>query len=474
MPKISAKTPKSLLLNTKIIVTVLLVVCFGFLLGIRLYNDHPITGDEPHYLLMDYSLIHDHDLNLKNNYQQNHSASFYPGLGPELQVGNGQGKDNSDRWYSIHGIGLPLLLLPGFWLAGKAGAIVTMVLLATATVWLSGYWTWFISKSKWAAGLAAASLAACYSFNGLAGYLYPDIVIAGLTLASLIIIEKYYSNIKYQLLVAVMAGFLPLLHFKALAVSLPLIGLLIFKNFKHKKPMPWLPTAIFIGFLSILLLSNHGWFGVWNLTKIYPDLQLYPATPITIVSAYLFDSMRGLLIYNPVLLLIVLGLPAWFVRQRESFIDAILVTVLSIGGLAVFAGWNGGDSQIGRYAMDFLPVFLPAMAFAAIELKDRWKRSIPLLLILATIFVTIFSVTTKRDYVRFDMRSPMFVSIERHVGIAVDRLLPTISGKNIFIGKHDWLKIVVWYIFMLAVLVYGIWLARSHAKTKGYKILLRK
>lgn len=432
-----------------------MVACFSFLFGVRTYVNNSITGDEPHYLLMSYSLMHDKDLNLKNNFENDDAKTFYPGLSADQQVGLGQGTSNSDRWYSIHGIGLPIMLLPGFAIAGKAGAVFTMVLLATITIWLTMAWTYQVTNNRRLSYFAAASMLCMYSYNGLAGYIYPDVVVAGLTLAALLIIERHYGQWVFRSLVGLICGFLLLLHLKTIVIGGPLLLLLAYKLWREEKRLPWEGVIIFIAMLVYFFLSNHGWFGVWNPTKIYGGLTFYSASPLAITSAILFDSMRGLLIYNPIMLLIFVGLPVWYKRSRRSLFFALFVTLPSIVAFGTFRGWNGGDSQIGRYAIDFLPILIPAVAFAVDALKQCWQRIIIGILFTATIFISLYSAFIKRPYVRSEMRSPIFVSVERHTGVKFDRLLPTFNQQTRLTNRNGALKIAIGYMAISGLVVYG-------------------
>lgn len=96
----------------------------------------PPTGDQPHYLLGSISLIEDGDLDLRNNYTTDESYGQFssPGrrrdgfrgirvsyrLEPEGHVVV-RPSDGGDIWYPKHGVGLPVLLLPG-WVFGSAFA----------------------------------------------------------------------------------------------------------------------------------------------------------------------------------------------------------------------------------------------------------------------------------------------------------------------------------------------------------------
>lgn len=83
----------------------------------------PLTGDEPHYLLITKSLIQDGDINLRNNYQNKDYLEFYPG---PLNVHAFPGKKGREYLYSQHFPGLSVLLLPFFILGEKMGLLVFM------------------------------------------------------------------------------------------------------------------------------------------------------------------------------------------------------------------------------------------------------------------------------------------------------------------------------------------------------------
>ncbi|CAN5402666.1 hypothetical protein BH10PAT3_BH10PAT3_4020 [soil metagenome] len=442
----------------------LVLLCFTSLLFVRLYVNNPITGDEPHYMLMARSLVKDHDLNLKNNYQNNDSADFYPGLSPKFQVGYGQGENDTSRWYSIHGIGLPLLIAPGLWLFGVKGVEVTMVLLATITVILSWIWVETTTKSKKYAYSAAVALLMCYSYNGLSGYVYPDIVIAGLSLAALIIIQRYYMYKIARFGFGFIIGFMPLLHFKSLAVCLPLLIVMLYKVWTNKKKIPWEAGALFIPMFLYLFLSIHGWFGVWNPTHIYKGLGLIHVSPIAVISGVLFDSMRGLLVYNPVILLIFAGILIWYKLRKESFLLTIFVALPSLFILATFGAWQGGDSQLGRYSMDFLPLFLPSIAFVFVVVVRNWQKLLIWLLFAATLGITVQSIALKRMYIRSETRSPNFAQIERGTGLPIDRLLPTFDERTKSVYPHGKERVLVGY----AVLV--LFFVGDYRLSKGYKL----
>src|SRR4051812_32464759 len=73
----------------------------------------PIDGDEPYYVLVTDSIVHDHDLDLRNQYRDAERLVKRP-LQP--QPGDPVGKNGEQ--YSRHEPFLPLLMAPGYALAG--------------------------------------------------------------------------------------------------------------------------------------------------------------------------------------------------------------------------------------------------------------------------------------------------------------------------------------------------------------------
>ena len=83
-------------------------------------------GDEPHYLMVAESLLRDGDLSLERDYAEGRYAVFHDApLEPHYRV---RGKGGAI--YSLHAVGLSILILPAWALAGYAGVTVFMALLA--------------------------------------------------------------------------------------------------------------------------------------------------------------------------------------------------------------------------------------------------------------------------------------------------------------------------------------------------------
>ena len=91
----------------------------------------PIDGDEPFFLLLTESIVHDRDVDLANQYRAlQQSAARRTDLGPQFGDPTGSGGEQ----YSRHQPLLPMLMVPGYLMAGLPGAIATIVLFGALLV----------------------------------------------------------------------------------------------------------------------------------------------------------------------------------------------------------------------------------------------------------------------------------------------------------------------------------------------------
>ena len=89
----------------------------------------PIDGDEPYYLLVTDSIVHDRDLDLRNQYRDAKRIT-----GRDLQPQPSDPVGAHGEQYSRHEPFLPLLRAPGYAIAGLPGALGTIALFAALAV----------------------------------------------------------------------------------------------------------------------------------------------------------------------------------------------------------------------------------------------------------------------------------------------------------------------------------------------------
>ena len=91
------------------------------------------TGDEPYYLLVTHSLLHDGDTDLADNFARRDYLPFYWGPLARESPALRATPDGSLFAPSYQGF-QAVLLLPGYAIAGRKGAVITMQLLAAAAL----------------------------------------------------------------------------------------------------------------------------------------------------------------------------------------------------------------------------------------------------------------------------------------------------------------------------------------------------
>ncbi|MCX5771331.1 MAG: hypothetical protein NTZ09_13835 [Candidatus Hydrogenedentes bacterium] len=117
----------------------------------------PLTGDEPHYLLIADSIVRDGDLNVRNNYENDATRS-----GDERILRVDDWREHTvhlygraDALYGKHEPGLSLLLAIPYALYGIAGAKYAMVILIGLTPFLF-FWVArrIVDHTGWALAIA--------------------------------------------------------------------------------------------------------------------------------------------------------------------------------------------------------------------------------------------------------------------------------------------------------------------------------
>ena len=83
------------------------------------------TSDEPYYLLIAHSLLHEQDLDLADNFARADYLPFYWGRLTTQTPGVRTTEDGRIYAEAFQGL-QPMWLLPGYWLAGRAGAVVVV------------------------------------------------------------------------------------------------------------------------------------------------------------------------------------------------------------------------------------------------------------------------------------------------------------------------------------------------------------
>jgi hypothetical protein len=360
-----------------------------------LFTPYPITGDEPHYLLITKSLLSDGDINLWNNFENKDYLEFYPG---RFDSHTKTGKRGARHQYSRHMPGFSALILPAYALGAKIGKtreariLAVRLFLSLLAAAMSGMFFLFcetLLKKR----VVSLIVWAVFSFSTpvlfFSYQIYPELA-ASLISISVVFVALLESKHKpFNLVLAgIGVGILPWLGLKYLAISFG-CGLLFLISFLRQKQK--IGKYIYFSlpiFVSAVFFLVYLWFlyGKLSLIEVYRGTTVegvvtfnafFHRDPVEFARCwvgYLFDQRVGLFAYSPIFMLFLPGVILWF-RNRRKEVMALLIPLLLYWALCSLSHYWGGYSPPGRTLLPVLWIFGVFMG-AALALSGRKKSRI--------------------------------------------------------------------------------------------------
>lgn len=434
----------------------LTLVAYLLLTILTLRYVEPPTGDQPHYLLQTISLVEDGDLDLKNNYTTAASYGQFSAPGRRREGFRGitvayhldpaghvvvQGAGDAEAWYPKHGVGLPVLVIPG-WMIGNAlapallpltadggagwpGAVLQMNVVGALLAVQIFLLAWDLAGSRriaWAVTLALAgavplallatmlfvetpgALALTYAFRHLMRLRLPTsgrrLALVGGAIGVLPWLNPRFILLAgcLGLLAAAAAWRQPRADRQAAAGRAPSRGV-SGPDGANGASSAWAA----LGRLSALpLLSGVAfvWYQVTHFGSATGATDQYegffvPALEggqlaadwfalLLATLGVLLDRQYGLLIYLPVAALAVVGLVAlWRAPAQRPIACALAVVVVPYVALtADFRVWWGGWTPPARYLAVMVPLLAAPLAASLAALRSvRWYGGLFALLV---------------------------------------------------------------------------------------------
>jgi hypothetical protein len=346
------------------------------------------NGDEPHYLLLAHSLAHDHDVDLVNNYEQHDYRRFgHQEIDPHLISYHG-------RLISGHLMpGVPMAILPAYWLAGYAGVVAFLSLLMGV-----GVFCLFRSVQVSVPGpIAAGSVlffALTYPLIIYSHQVFPETIAFPLvafvlfqTLAPPHTPRTPRSYPVRSLSVGCALAFLPHLHYKLAPTAALLFGFFLWKHRTALRcVLGWgLPPLIvsgvlFVGWLSALVGDLSPAVFLAPLGGTFMDTH----SLVDGILGLFFDQEYGLFMYAPLLVTALAG--GWLLWRDQATRGDLVFMLLVYANLHVLSAgyqmWYGGLSPVPRYLIPVLPILV---IWAARALTVCWEGGarLPLVLLAA-------------------------------------------------------------------------------------------
>jgi len=378
---------------------------------------HPITGDEPHYLLITDSLLSDGDINLFNNYRDKDYLQFYPG---ELESHSQSGKKGLEYQYSKHTPGLSVLLAPPYFIGKKLGGIVAhrthdptrqqhiltstirmfMALLTALLCWLSFLFARDLTKNQNAALLAWFIFVMTSPLLFYSQLVYPEVPAALILIMVLqrATADKHISP-SSLLWISLGIAFLPWLGVKYIVLSAGLFGIVLYAFWKSARKggmnilLFFAPLLISAGLFLYYLWSLYG--NLWPSSPYRGSLHSEFATLLSIFHfkiseffrcglSYLFDQRIGIFPYSPIYMICVPGVFLLIANQKRKFWPPLGIFLLYWGFCSMTYYW-GGFCPPGRPLLPVLWILALSAAGALAWGKNRLSVSVQRFLIFASL-----------------------------------------------------------------------------------------
>jgi hypothetical protein len=295
-------------------------------------------------------------------------------------MGEQQGSFGPDgHLYSRKGLGTTLAALPLYWSALQfphLGNVQTAMLTNALVTALTGVLVYmFLRRLGYGEGV---SLGTALAF-GLATMAWPYArYFFSESLAGLALIFSAYSLLRYRdrresvsLLLAgtgLGVALLARLNNAIVGVFLGLLLLVYLWSRPGRDWRSWVKPLILFGLPAVVALMIAGWynwlrFGSPLTTGYLPEERF--ATPFFVgFYGLTFSPGKGLFWYNPLLLVALVGWPAFYRRMRQRA-EALLVAAIVLGSVAFYASWYlwwAGHGWGPRFLVAVLPFAILPLA----------------------------------------------------------------------------------------------------------------
>lgn len=343
------------------------------------------VGDEPHYLIMSNSLIKDGDFDLKNNYENKDYQQYgWPTIDYQNHI---SANSKNGKYYSLHNIGLPILISPGYIFGKVDGSIVVLNIIAA----IAGVFVFALAykiTESYLKSLIAWSVIFLIPISLYSSAVYTEIPLFAISIILLFLLFKYSRSQKTILLIiaSFLLSLLIWLHVKYVFVSASFIIAYIFltKNDYFKNILILVSLPLLSQILEMFVF--HKWFGVASLTAAYPNLwqanQNIAGAIIEGIPGLLIDRAFGLFLYSPVFILSFSGLYFLFKENRRiayATIFIFLINFLAFGMYVKFLGFV----PVGRFVMPVMGIMVLWLIFFIKHLDLKNIKSIIFYFLLA-------------------------------------------------------------------------------------------
>ncbi|MBN2370123.1 MAG: hypothetical protein JXO72_06520 [Vicinamibacteria bacterium] len=323
-------------------------------------------GDEPHYLIVADSLLHDGDLEVEREFRERRYRRFTSrDIEPHYIVRGREGEI-----YSVHAIGLSLLILPAYAIGGYPAASFFMAFLAALLAWeireMIRRHTSRPGLATGVGGLVALSPPLCH-YAGLIFTEAPAALIVCWSMRSLR--DTRGISLVRRIAVGCAIAFLPWLNVRY-AVFVPILLLYgLSGELKIRSGAALAAPSVISGLL--VGVYHHVLYGFFDPRRIYGRRPEHSFTNVSEgLPGIFFDQEFGLLIYAPVFAMAMAGMILLFRRHFRLAMTSALLSLSVLITVAPWHMWRGGWNPPARFIVPLVAI----LALALSEIIGRGPR----------------------------------------------------------------------------------------------------
>jgi hypothetical protein len=362
------------------------MVSFSVLVVWEKNNWFPVTGDEPHYLVMASGIVKHRTLEQTLPYKEEFESKeiYKDGLAPssaQPSPANSPTAEGPHGLYSLHNVGLPLIVAPAFAVGRAIGVKVFLVLLSGITVILA----WRFSE-PFTADLKIRLLAIVLACFGLplitaANQVSPDLLAGIISLSAVtwmgLRLMGNAQAIGGDLLIAGAIAFQPWLHLKLVAPALLSALALASTAYRSGKKLRRASAFVVPLCVSLVILATYNKHAFGKFAGPYPGGALH--TSLTSLMVFLglhLDQLQGILFQNPAYFIGLIFLPSYVACSRRIGITTLLLYGALVIPNALYPNWYGGDSFAGRFIWSGAAVFIAPTVYGVIKLGEASRKGL--------------------------------------------------------------------------------------------------
>ena len=436
----------------------------------------PTASDEPHYLIVTQSLVLDHDLDLANDYAGTRYFVFYPTKLPDIH-----GIHVGDAIYSVRDLGLPVLAVIPFAVAGRTG-VMAMLCLVGALLAVQLYLLLRdLRFDRRVALLAVGATAFVHPILTYTTQVYPDLI-TGLVFVTVVRLlhRGILASTREFILASLLTGTLPWLSTRAWFVAVGLGLVIAYGAIRPRAGRVSRAVAGAVPFAALVLVlcyANWRMFGLfmpgagYYLLKDFQPVLVY--TPWTGGAGLFFDATWGLVPRGAIYLLAFVGLVALWRRAREGHSPEVIALALpwalSFLYIASIAYWYADGGPPSRYLLATMPLLVAAVA-GGLQTLARFRMrdlAVGFAAVLAAWSAFVTYVLAVLPELRYDYATDVRAGGPTHLWNFLGRIVrpdpDTVFPSLLRLSPLDVARAIAWILLAAGLVAIEVWLLRAKA-----------